>query len=109
MSASCVDALLTYATRTVEAKRTVEEEAAEIKRAHGSPLEERLGKERDWLEELQMRGALLEQRGEEQDSDCSLAMTVEQHPELSNPSPIGRKPGEVESPPHTVAEVKRSV
>ena len=45
MSASCADALLAYAMRTVKAKRTVEKEAAEIERAHGSLLEERLEKE----------------------------------------------------------------
>ena len=58
---------------------------------------------------LERYGALLEQREEEQDSDCPLVMTVEQQPELSIPSPIGRRPSEVESPPHTVAEVERSV
>ena len=41
-SASYADALLAYAMRTVEAKRTEEEKAAEIKRAHDSLLEERL-------------------------------------------------------------------
>ena len=110
MSASCTDALLTYAMRTVEAKRTVEEEeAAEIERARDSLLEERLEKKREWLEELERRGALLEQLEEEQYSDCSLAMVVEQQPELRIPSPIGREPSEVESPPHTVAGVERSV
>ena len=48
---------------------------------------------------------LLEQREEEHDSYCPLAMAVEQQPELSITSPIGRKPSEVESPPHTVAGV----
>ena len=109
MSASCVVALQTHAMRTVEAKRTVEEEAAEIERAHDSLLEERLEKKREWLEELERRGALLEQREEEQDSDCPFAMAVEQQPELSISSPIGRKPSKVESSPHTVAGVERSV
>ena len=45
MSASCADALLTYAMRTVESRRTVEEDVAEIERAHYSLLEERLEKE----------------------------------------------------------------
>ena len=70
MSASCADALLTYVMSTVEAKRTVEEEATEIERAHDSLLEERLEKGHEWLEELERRGALLEQREDEQDSDC---------------------------------------
>ena len=109
MSASCADALLAYAMKTVEAKRTVEEEAAEIERARDSLLEERMEKEREWLEELERRGTLLEQREEEQDSGCLLAMAVEQQPELSISSPIGRKPSEVESPPHTVAGVEWSV
>ena len=53
MSASCADALLTYAMRTVEAKstveakRTVEVEPAEIERAHNSLLKERLEKEHE--------------------------------------------------------------
>ena len=33
-------------------------------------------------------------------------MAVEQQPEQSIPSPIGRKPSKVESPPHTVPEVE---
>ena len=57
MSASCADAMLAYALRTVEAKRTEEEEATEIERAHGSLLEERLEKERKWLKELERHGA----------------------------------------------------
>ena len=52
---------------------------------------------------------LLEQREEEQGSDCPLAMATSQLPELSIPSPIGKKPHEVEPPPRTVAEVERSV
>ena len=34
---------------------------------------------------------------------------VKQQPELSIPSPIGRKPSEVEPPPHTVAGIERYV
>ena len=90
-SASYADTLLAYAMRTVEAKWTVEEEATGIERAHDSLLEERLEKEREWLEELERRVALLERREEEQESDCPLAMAVEEQPELSIPSPIGRK------------------
>ncbi|CAM9312748.1 unnamed protein product [Ascophyllum nodosum] len=95
--------------KTVEAKRTVEEEAAEIERAHDSRLEEHLEKEREWLEELGRRGVLLEQREEDQDLDCPLAMAVGQQPELSILSPVRKKPSEVEPPPHTVARVERSV
>ena len=96
MSSSCADALLASAMRT---KRTVEEKAAKIKRALNSLLVERLEKEREWLEELERHGALLEQREEEQGSDCPLAMAAEQQPELSIPSPIGMTHSEVESPP----------
>ena len=99
MNLSYADTLLAYPMKTVEAKRTVEEQTAEIERAHPSLLEERLEKEREWLEELERRDVLLEQCEKGQDSDCPLAMAVEQQPELSIPSPIGRKPGEVESPP----------
>ena len=109
ITASCADALLAYAIRTVEAKRTIEEEAEEIERAHDSLLEERLEREGEGLKELERRDALLKQREEEQDSDCPLAMGVEQQPEVSISSPIGRKPSEVESPPHTVAGVERYV
>ena len=42
MSASYVDVLLVYGMRAVEAKKTIEEKAAEIERAHDSLLEERL-------------------------------------------------------------------
>ena len=59
MSASYADALLAYAIKTVEAKRTVEDEAADIERAHDSLLKERLEEEREWFEELERRGALL--------------------------------------------------
>ena len=41
--------------RTVEAKSTIEKEAAEIERAHDSLLQERMEKEREWLEELKRR------------------------------------------------------
>ena len=78
MSTSCADALLAYTMGTMEVKRTVEEQATEIEPAHDSLLEEHLEKKREWLEELERRDALLEQREEEQDSDCSLAMAVEQ-------------------------------
>ena len=47
----------------------MEEEAAKIERAHDSLVKERLQKEREWLEEIERRGALLKQREEEQDSD----------------------------------------
>ena len=60
MSASYADTLLVYAMRTVEAKKAVEEEAAQIEQGHDSLLEERLEKEREWLEELERRGTLLE-------------------------------------------------
>ena len=42
----------------VEAKKTMEEKAVEIERAHDSLLKKRLEKEREWLEELDRRGAL---------------------------------------------------
>ena len=38
----------------------MEEKATEIKRSHVSLLEERLEKEREWLEELERRGAPLD-------------------------------------------------
>ena len=107
-STSCADALLAYAMRTVEANRAIEEEAAKIEGAHDSFLEERPEKERKWLEELKRRGGLLEQREEEHGLECPLAMAVEQ-PELSISSPIGRTSSEVESPPHSVPGVERSV
>ena len=59
ISTSYADALLAYAMRT-----------AEMERAHRSLLEERLEKEHERLAELERRAALLEQREEEQDSDC---------------------------------------
>ena len=68
MNASYADALLAYTINAVEAKRTVEEEAAEIERAHDSLLEERLEEEREWLKKLERRGALLEQHELDQQS-----------------------------------------
>ena len=56
---SYVDDLLAYAMRGVEANKTLEEKAVEIGRAHDSLLEERLEKEREWLEEFERHGALL--------------------------------------------------
>ena len=44
-----------------------------------------------------------------QGPDCLLAMAAEHQSELSIPLPIGKKPNEVESPPHYVAGVERSV
>ena len=60
MSASCADTLLAYAMRAVEAKKTMEEKATGIERAYDSLLEERLEKEREWLEDLERPGALLD-------------------------------------------------
>ena len=97
MSTSCADTLLAYAIRTVETKRTMEEEAAEIEQAHDSLLEERLEKGRECLKNLERRGVLLEQREDEQDSHCPLAVAVEPKPELSIPSPIGKKPSDDQS------------
>ena len=57
MSASYADALLAYAMRAVGAKKTMEGKTAGIERAHDSLLEERLEKEREWLEELETRSA----------------------------------------------------
>ena len=44
----------------MEAKKTMQEKAAEIERAHDSLLKERLEKEREWLEELERHDALLD-------------------------------------------------
>ena len=60
MSASYADALLAYTMRVLKAKKTIKEKAAEIERAHDSLPEERLEKEREWLEELERRDALLD-------------------------------------------------
>ena len=68
ISASCTNVLLAYAI-TVEAKRTVEEEAVENERAHDSLLDERLERERDRLENFERRDALLKQREEEYEPD----------------------------------------
>ena len=106
MSESCTDALLAYA----KAEAT---EAEETERVQDLLLEERLEEEREWLNELQDwfggRGLGVKQRKEEQGPDCPLAMVVEYQSELSIPSPIGKKPNEVESPPHSVVGVERSV
>ena len=51
---------MAYAMGAVEAKKTMEEKTAEIERAHGSLLEERLEKEHEWLEKLERRNALLD-------------------------------------------------
>ena len=59
MSASHADALLAYAMRAVEAKKTMEKKAAEIGQAHDSLLDEPLEKERERVEELERRVALL--------------------------------------------------
>ena len=61
MSASYADVLLAYAIRAMEAKKTMKEKAAKIERAHDSLLGEHLEKEREWLEELERRGALLDE------------------------------------------------
>ena len=105
LSESCTDALLAYA-------KTEAKEAEETEQAHDLLLEERLEEEREWLDELQGlfegRGLRVKQREEEQGSDCSLAMAAEPQSELSIPSPIGKKPNEVESSPHSFTRVKRS-
>ena len=62
MSTSYADALLVYAIRAAEAKTTIEEKVAEIERTHDSLLEQHLEKEREWLEELERCGALLDWR-----------------------------------------------
>ena len=86
MIASYADALLAYAMRTAE------EEYAGIERAHDLLPEERLEKGHSkWLKEIERRGALLEQRKEEQDSDCSLAIAVEQQPKLTEYSVTNRE------------------
>ena len=59
MNASYADALLAYAMREMEAKKTLEEKAAGIERAYDSLVEERQEKERELLEELERCGALL--------------------------------------------------
>ena len=56
MGASCADDQLAYAMRAMEAEKPTEEKAAEVERAHDSLLEEKLEKEREWLEKLEGRG-----------------------------------------------------
>ena len=56
MGASCADDLSTYAMRAMEAEKPMEEKVAEVERAHDSLLEEKLEKEREWLEKLERRG-----------------------------------------------------
>ena len=94
-------------------QRTEAKEAEETERVHDLLLEERLEEERKWLDELQdwFEGHALraKQREEEQGPDCPLAMAAEYQSELSIPSPIGKKPNEAKSPPHSVARVERSV
>ena len=51
----------------------------------------------------------MKQREEAQGPDCPLVMAAEHQSELSIPSSIGKKPNEVESPPHSAAGVERSV
>ena len=106
MSMDTADALL------AQAQRTVEEDTA-IERVHGLVLEERLEEEHKWLGEItewfEEDGLPLDRREEELDSDCPLAMAAKQNPELSIPSPIGKQPSEVESPPLSVAGVEWSV
>ena len=92
MSASCADALLVCAMRTVEVKRTMEGETVEIERPHDSLLEEPLEKEREWLEELERRGAQLKQREEEQDWDCPVAIAVNNNPSYVFHHQSGRNP-----------------
>ena len=50
----------------------------------------------------------MKQREAEQGPDCPLAMAAEHQSELSIPSPIGKKPNEIESPSHSDAGVKWS-
>ena len=106
MSADTADALLAHAQRTVE-------EDTAIERVHDLLLEGRLEEEHEWFGEIiewfEEDGPPLEWHEEELNSDCPLAMTGEQNSELSIPSPIGKQPSEVESPPLSVAGVERSV
>ena len=106
LSESCTDALLAYASTEVK-------EAEETERVHDLLLEERLEEERERQDELQDwfegHGLRVKQREEEQGPDCPLAMATEHQSELSIPSPIGKKPNKVESSPHFVAGVERSV
>ena len=96
MSMDTADALVAHAQRTVE-------EDTAIERVHSLLLEELLEEEHKWLGEItewfEEDGPPLERREEELDPDCPLATAAEQAPELSIPSPIGKQPSEVESPP----------
>ena len=110
MSASCADALLARAMRTVKAKRIVKEEAAEIERAIGSLLENAWrmsvsGSARGAREAGCAAGAARVGAG----FGLPLSLAAEQQPKLSIPSTFGREPNQVESPPHTVAGVEQSV
>ena len=51
----------------------------------------------------------MKQREEDQGPDCPLAMAAKHQSQLSIPSPIGKKPNEAESPPHSAAGIKWSV
>ena len=106
MSKDTADALVAHA------RWTVEEDTA-IERVHSLLLEERLEEEHKWLGEItewfEEEWPPLERREEELYSDCPLAMAAEQNSELRIPSPIGKQPSEVESPPLSVAGVERSV
>ena len=106
MSKDTADALVAHTQRTVE-------EDIAIERVHRLLLEERLEVEHKWVGEItewfEEDGPPLKRREEELDSDCPLAMAAEQNPEQSIPSPIGKQPSEVESPPLSVAGVERSV
>ena len=106
MSAGTADVLLAHAQRIVE-------EGTAIERVHDLLLEGHLEEEHKWLhgimEWFEEDRPPLERREEKLDSDCPLAMASKQNPELSIPSPIGKQPSEVESPPLSVAEIERSV
>ena len=106
MSKDTADALVAHA------RWTVEEDTA-IERVHSLLLEQRLEEEHKWLGEItewfEEEWPPLERREEELDSDCPFAMAAEQNSELRVPSPIGKQPSEVESPPLSVAGVERSV
>ena len=87
MSPQCTEALLVMAEKWSE-------------RGVADTIHESLVNER--LEDSEEHAAMLELRDEEQDGDCDLLMSASTTPELSTPSPIGLKPNEVESPPHTL-------
>ena len=105
MSESCTDTLLAYA-------RTEAKEAEETHRVYDLLLEERLEKKRQWLDKLQDWfegcGLRVKQREAEQGPDCPLAMASEHQSELCIPSPMRKKPNEVESPPQSVTAVELS-